>query len=124
MCGSAIPTAAAITARSRSPASTGTSSTSSGSSSSPSSICGETPMNHVSHPIEEIDHKAAPPAPAHEGKTHPIGIYLKIWGLLFVLSTMSYLVDYFAIQGTMRWVLIILFKIGRASCRERVCQYV
>ena len=72
-------------------------------------------MNHVSHPIEEIDHKAAPPAPGHEGKTHPIGVYLKIWGLLFVLSTMSYLVDYFAIQGTMRWVLIITFMILKAG---------
>ena len=72
-------------------------------------------MNHVSHPIEEIDHKAAPPAPGHEGKTHPIGVYLKIWGLLFVLSTMSYLVDYFAIQGMMRWVLIVLFMILKAG---------
>ena len=28
-----------------------------------------------------------------EGQTHPIGVYLKVWGLLFVLSTLSYLVD-------------------------------
>jgi len=34
-----------------------------------------------------------------EGQQHPIGIYLKIWGLLFVLSTSSYLVDYFHCQG-------------------------
>ncbi len=25
-----------------------------------------------------------------EGQQHPIGIYLKIWGLLFVLSAASY----------------------------------
>src|SRR6267143_3559527 len=30
-----------------------------------------------------------------EGQQHPIGIYLKIWALLFILSTASYLVDYF-----------------------------
>jgi len=43
-----------------------------------------------------------------EGQQHPIGIYLKIWGLLFVLSTASYLVDYFHFQGYLRWFLIIL----------------
>ncbi|HEY9554843.1 cytochrome C oxidase subunit IV family protein [Allosphingosinicella sp.] len=72
-------------------------------------------MNHATHPVQEADHQAPPP-PAHDpGQQHPIGIYLKIWGLLFVLSTMSYLVDYFAIQGTMRWVLIILFMILKAG---------
>ena len=34
-------------------------------------------------------------AEAHqEGQQHPLGIYIKIWALLFVLSTFSYLVDY------------------------------
>ena len=37
-----------------------------------------------------------------EGQQHPIGIYLKIWALLFVLSTASYLVDYFHFQGYLR----------------------
>src|SRR3546814_7004255 len=72
-------------------------------------------MNHATHPVQEADHQAPPP-PAHDpGQQHPIGIYLKIWGLLFVLSTMSYLVDYFAIQGTKRSVLLILFMILRAG---------
>src|SRR2546428_9334243 len=54
------------------------------------------------------------PVAAHvEGQQHPIGIYLKIWGLLFVLSTASYLVDYFHFQGYLRWFLIIWFM-----CRE------
>ncbi len=49
------------------------------------------------------------PVAAHvEGQQHPIGIYLKIWGLLFVLSTASYLVDYFHFQGYLRWFLIII----------------
>ena len=43
------------------------------------------------------------------GQQHPIGLYLKIWGLLFVLSTLSYGVDYFHIQGFLRWGLILVF---------------
>ena len=50
-----------------------------------------------------------------EGQQHPIGIYLKIWGLLFVLSTFSYLVDYFHIEGYLRWSLILLFMILKAG---------
>ena len=49
------------------------------------------------------------------GQQHPIGLYLKIWGLLFVLSTMSYLVDYLHIQGYLRWGLIILFMLLKAG---------
>ena len=55
-----------------------------------------------------------PHAPA-VGQQHPIGIYLKIWGLLFVLSTASYLVDYFHIQGYLRWFLIIAFMLLKAG---------
>jgi cytochrome c oxidase subunit IV len=50
-----------------------------------------------------------------QGQQHPIGIYLKIWGLLFVLSTASYLVDYFHIQGYLRWFLIITFMLLKAG---------
>jgi cytochrome c oxidase subunit IV len=34
-----------------------------------------------------------------EGQQHPIGIYFMVWGWLFVLSTFSYLVDYFHLEG-------------------------
>ena len=44
-----------------------------------------------------------------EGQQHPISIYFWIWGLLFVLSAFSYMVDYFAFQGYLRWSLILLF---------------
>jgi len=55
-------------------------------------------------------------AKAHvEGQQHPIGTYLKIWGWLFVLSTGSYLVDYFHLQGYLRWTLILLFMILKAG---------
>jgi len=49
------------------------------------------------------------------GQQHPLGIYYKIWVLLFVLSFFSYLVDYFDVQGAMRWVLVILFMCLKAG---------
>lgn len=50
-----------------------------------------------------------------EGQRHPIGVYLAIWALLFVFSTFSYLVDYFHLQGTLRWSLILLFMVVKAG---------
>jgi len=50
-----------------------------------------------------------------EGQQHPIGVYLKIWGLLFVLSTASYMVDYFHVESYLRWFLILLFMIMKAG---------
>ena len=38
-----------------------------------------------------------------------------MWGWLFVLSTCSYLVDYFHLQGMLRWSLIVLFMIVKAG---------
>lgn len=52
---------------------------------------------------------------AVEGQQHPIGLYLKVWGYLFVLSMMSYLVDYFEVQGIIRWTLIIVFMLLKAG---------
>lgn len=49
------------------------------------------------------------------GQQHPISLYLKIWGLLFVLSTLSYLVDYFHFEGFLRWSLIIIFMLLKAG---------
>jgi cytochrome c oxidase subunit 4 len=55
-------------------------------------------------------------AVAHaEGQQHPIKLYLVVWGWLFILSTGSYLVDYFALQGFIRWFLILLFMILKAG---------
>jgi len=56
------------------------------------------------------------PAAAHEsGQQHPLGVYFKIWGLLFVLSIASYLVDYYHLQGMLRWTLILLFMFLKAG---------
>lgn len=46
---------------------------------------------------------------------HPIKLYLMVWGLLFVLSTFSYLVDYFQFHGLLRWGLIIAFMLLKAG---------
>lgn len=48
-------------------------------------------------------------------KQHPISLYLKVWLLLFVLSTMSYMVDFFEVQGLLRWSLILLFMFLKAG---------
>jgi cytochrome c oxidase subunit IV len=68
-----------------------------------------------------MEHEAGAPHEGHhqavaaEGQQHPIGIYLQIWGWLFVLSTGSYLVDYFHIQSYLRWTLILTFMILKAG---------
>ena len=69
-------------------------------------------MNHA--PVHDISHEAAL-APAHEGQQHPLGVYFKVWGLLFVLSAMSYAVDYFHVEGLLRWALILTFMILKAG---------
>ena len=50
-----------------------------------------------------------------EGQQHPISVYLWIWALLFVFSFFSYLVDYFAFEGLLRWSLILLFMMIKAG---------
>ena len=50
-----------------------------------------------------------------KGQQHPISLYLKIWGLLFVLSTLSYLVDYFQLAGLLRWGLVLTFMVLKAG---------
>ena len=50
-----------------------------------------------------------------EGQQHPLGIYIKVWLWLFVLSTASYMVDYWQIQGYTRWTLIIIFMLLKAG---------
>jgi cytochrome c oxidase subunit IV len=46
---------------------------------------------------------------------HPIKLYLVVWGWLFVLSTGSYLVDYFNLEGALRYSLILLFMLLKAG---------
>jgi cytochrome c oxidase subunit IV len=50
-----------------------------------------------------------------KGQQHPIKLYLAVWGWLFVLSTCSYLVDFFGLHGYLRWSLILLFMVLKAG---------
>ena len=61
-------------------------------------------------------HEALASGATHaKGQQHPIKLYLVVWGWLFVLSTCSYLVDYFGLQGHLRWSLILLFMVLKAG---------
>lgn len=51
----------------------------------------------------------------HSGQQHPLGLYLKIWALLFVLSAFSYAVDYFQVQSYLRWGLVLIFMLLKAG---------
>ena len=57
--------------------------------------------------------QAVQPSEGHQ--QHPLAIYLWIWLLLFVLSAFSYMVDYFHLQGMLRWTLIITFMLLKAG---------
>lgn len=70
-------------------------------------------MSHASE--HHVDHATAAAASHDHGQQHPLGIYFKIWGLLFVLSIASYLVDYFHVQGMLRWTLIVTFMLLKAG---------
>ena len=54
-------------------------------------------------------------AHAEGHQQHPLAIYFWIWGLLFVLSGFSYAVDYFQLQGALRWTLILVFMFLKAG---------
>jgi len=68
------------------------------------------------HSLHTHVHDAIASATTHtKGQQHPIKLYLVVWGWLFVLSTCSYLVDYFGLHGYLRWSLILLFMVLKAG---------
>ncbi len=68
------------------------------------------------HPLQAHMHDASASGATHtKGQQHPIKLYLVVWGWLFVLSTCSYLVDYFGLHGHLRWSLILLFMVLKAG---------
>jgi cytochrome c oxidase subunit IV len=70
----------------------------------------------MAHASAHAPAAAHAPASGHaEGQQHPIKLYLVVWGWLFVLSTFSYLVDYFHLQGYLRWTLILVFMMLKAG---------
>src|SRR5271166_1190680 len=50
-----------------------------------------------------------------QAQQHPIKLYLIVWAGLFILSTCSYLVDYFHLEGYLRSSLILVFMILKAG---------
>jgi cytochrome c oxidase subunit IV len=60
-------------------------------------------------------HAAVKAAMHEEGQQHPLRTYLVVWGWLFVLSLCSYLVDYFHVEGMLRWSLILIFMLLKAG---------
>ena len=80
------------------------------------SLVGEI-VAHAEGPHQPAAHASGQPhSVAHaQGQQHPISVYLKIWGLLFVLSAASYMVDYFQFQGYLRWFPIIVFRLLKAG---------
>ncbi len=50
-----------------------------------------------------------------EDQQHPLGVYFKVWGYLFILSLLSYMVDYYQFQGVLRWTLILIFMFLKAG---------
>ena len=73
-------------------------------------IAGQQPSLHIHA------HDALASGATHaKGQQHPIKLYLVVWGWLFVLSTGSYLVDYFGLHGYLRWSLILLFMVLKAG---------
>ena len=74
-------------------------------------MAGTATHNTATHNTAEI-HAAA----IHDGgQQHPLKLYFLVWGLLFVLSTMSYFVDYANLQGLLRWSLILIFMLLKAG---------
>src|SRR5213083_687838 len=73
-------------------------------------IDGQQPSLHI-----HVHDALASGATHAKGQQHPIKLYLVVWGWLFVLSTGSYLVDYFGLHGYLRWSLILLFMVLKAG---------
>ncbi|RWB77521.1 MAG: cytochrome C oxidase subunit IV [Mesorhizobium sp.] len=68
------------------------------------------------HALHATDaHDAAAVATTDTHQEHPIKLYLVVWAWLFILSTCSYLVDYFGIHGYLRWSLILIFMMLKAG---------
>ena len=74
------------------------------------------PLEGQQHSLHAHVHDAPTSGTTHtKGQQHPIKLYLVVWGWLFILSTCSYLVDYFGLHGYLRWSLILLFMVLKAG---------
>ena len=74
-----------------------------------------TNLSHAAPGRPSSPAQTSQPTQEQAHQEHPIGLYLKVWGLLFVLSAMSYAVDYFHVQGMLRWGLIVVLMLTKAG---------
>lgn len=65
--------------------------------------------------LHGTDVPATEAAHADTHQEHPIRLYLVVWVWLFILSAGSYMVDYFHVQGVLRWSLILIFMMLKAG---------
>ena len=65
--------------------------------------------------VEQSTASAATEAHDEAHQEHPISLYLKVWGLLFVLSFFSYMVDFYQLEGFWQWFLILTFMVLKAG---------
>jgi len=47
--------------------------------------------------------------------SHPISFYMIAWLILFILSAVSYYIDYINLEGVLRWSLITLLALLKAG---------
>ena len=52
---------------------------------------------------------------AEPDNSHPISFYLIAWLVLFILSALSYYIDYVNLEGMVRWVLITILALLKAG---------
>ena len=69
----------------------------------------------TAHGHADLPADAGPARATDTHQEHPIKTYLVVWVWLFILSTGSYLVDYFGLQSYLRWGLILLFMVLKAG---------
>jgi cytochrome c oxidase subunit 4 len=69
----------------------------------------------TAHGHADLPADAGPLHTTDTHQEHPIKTYLVVWVWLFILSTGSYLVDYFGLQGMLRWSLILIFMMLKAG---------
>jgi cytochrome c oxidase subunit IV len=78
-----------------------------------------TPSIDMGHASGSLAHEEAHTGAGHGAldahQQHPIGLYFKVWGLLFLLSALSYMVDLFQIHGVLRWGLILALMMAKAA---------
>ena len=73
--------------------------------------------------IKKTGHAASVEVASQDHQEHPLKVYFIVWGLLFVLSLGSYLVDILGFETYLRWSLILFFMFFKAGLILAVFMY-